>query len=399
VSDQSRRGLDWTNFFLADVQMAFGAFLAFYLAELGWPKQDVGLALAVGGLTGVVAQIPGGALADAVRWKRALVALGVVLIAVAGLILALWPSFTLVFVAEILHGATAGLVGPAVAAISLGLAGRHGMSLRVGRNYRFAAAGSAATAAVMGALGLYVSNGAIFIAIALLCIPALIALSRIRPEEIDYACARNAARREHDLGLQRPVDLAKNRNLILFAGCLVMFQLANAPLLPLVSENLAVSKAALGPLFMAGLIIVPQIVVALLAPWIGYWSELWGRKPFLLAGFACEAVRALVYAGISGPWLMLPVQLLDGATGAIFTVLTVLVIADLTTGTGRFNLAQGIVGAVIGVAAAIGTSAIGFIVYRFGDLAGFLIMAAAASVGLVLLWAFLPESKPSAYLD
>src|SRR5215470_6137788 len=71
VSDQSRRGLDWTNFFLADVQMAFGAFLAFYLAELEWPKQDVGLALAVGGLTGVLAQIPGGALADAVRWKRA----------------------------------------------------------------------------------------------------------------------------------------------------------------------------------------------------------------------------------------------------------------------------------------------------------------------------------------
>ena len=138
VSDRSRRGLDWTNFFLADVQMSFGSFLAFYLADLGWSKQNVGLALTVGGLAAVVAQIPGGALADAVRWKRGLAACGFVLIAAAALILALGPSFSLVFDAETLHGMSAGLVGPAIAAISLGLAGRHGMSSRIGRNYRFA---------------------------------------------------------------------------------------------------------------------------------------------------------------------------------------------------------------------------------------------------------------------
>jgi hypothetical protein len=38
VSDQSRRGLDWTNFFMADVQVGFGSFLAFYLADQGWSK-------------------------------------------------------------------------------------------------------------------------------------------------------------------------------------------------------------------------------------------------------------------------------------------------------------------------------------------------------------------------
>src|SRR5262249_43243927 len=79
VSDRSRRGLDWTNFFLADVQMSFGSFLAFYLADLGWSKQNVGLALTVGGSAGVPAQIPGGALADAVHWKRGLAASGFVL--------------------------------------------------------------------------------------------------------------------------------------------------------------------------------------------------------------------------------------------------------------------------------------------------------------------------------
>src|SRR5947209_1923644 len=89
VSVHSRRGLDWTNFFLADVQMGFGSFLAFYLADLGWTKQDVGLALTIGGLAGVAAQLPGGALADATRWKRGLAALGICTIALSALLLAL----------------------------------------------------------------------------------------------------------------------------------------------------------------------------------------------------------------------------------------------------------------------------------------------------------------------
>jgi MFS family permease len=209
VSDRSRRGLDWTNFFLADVQLSFGSFLAFYLADLGWSKQNVGLALTVGGLAAVAAQIPGGALADAVRWKRALAASGFVLIAAAAFILALRPDFSLVFVAEILHGTSAGLVGPAIAAISLGIAGRHGMSSRIGRNYRFAGAGNAVTAAFMGALGAYVSNHAIFIATAILCVPALVTLAEIRANEIDYVRARNAAKRGNTFDLQRLLDFTR----------------------------------------------------------------------------------------------------------------------------------------------------------------------------------------------
>src|SRR4051812_38651743 len=83
-----------------------------------------------------------------------------------------------------------------------------------------------------------------------------------------------------------------------------------------------------------GLIVVPQVVVTILAPWIGYWSELWGRKPLLLAGFVIEVGRSLLFASVSDPLLMMVVQLLDGVTGAAVTVLTILVVTDLTTGTG-----------------------------------------------------------------
>ncbi|MFL4984309.1 MAG: MFS transporter [Xanthobacteraceae bacterium] len=397
VSDRSRRGLDWTNFFMADVQVGFSSFLAFYLADLNWTKQDVGLALTVGGVAAVAAQIPGGALADAVRWKRGLIVIGVVMIAPSALVLALWPTFPLVFAAEILHGATAGLVAPAIAAISLGLAGRQAMSSRVGRNFRFAAAGNVLTAAAMGALGYYVSNSAIFIMAAILCIPTLLAVFEIQPNEIDYALARNASKRDRTLDVQRVFDLAKNRNLFVFAAGMVLFHFCNASLLPVVGQNLAHSKAALSPLLMAGLLIVPQIVVAGLAPWIGYWSEMWGRKPLLLCGFAIEAARALLFTLTSDPNLVMVIQLLDGMTAAIVTVLTILVVADLTAGTGRFNLAQGVLGTLIAISSAVSTTVFGFVAQHFGDLTGFVAMAAGTGLAVALFWTLLPETKPEKY--
>jgi MFS family permease len=205
--------------------------------------------------------------------------------------------------------------------------------------------------------------------------------------------------RDQTVNLQRLVDLIKNRDLLVFAACMVLFHFSNASLLPLVSQNLAHSKDTLGPLFMAGLVIVPQIGVAILAPWIGYWSELWGRKPLLLAGFAAQIARALIFSMVTDPWMMIAVQVLDGITGAAVTVLTILVLTDLTTGTGRFNVAQGILGTLMGIAVALGTGTIGFIVERYGDVTGFLVMAAGTSVAVVLLWALLPETKPAEYLD
>lgn len=399
ASAQSRRGLDWMNFFIADVQTGFGTFVAFYLAGRGWTQESVGLALAVGGMAGVLSQVPGGAVADAVTWKRGLTAIGIVMIAVAGLILAFTPSFGWVLGAEVLHGTTAGVITPAITAISLGLVGRRAMSLRTGRNYRFAAAGHALTAALMGVAGSYLMQGAIFFAASVLCIPALIALGRIRSDEIDYARARNAATGEQAGNVARVLDLAKNRPLVLFTAAIVLFQLADASILPLVGEQVAVGMGDYSSLWMSGLIIVPQIVVAILAPWVGYHSERKGRRPLLLLGFGLEPIRAVLLALTSSYPLLLVGQLLDGISGAVITVLTVIVITDVTTGTGRFNLARGAVGALSGLAASVSTMGTGYIAKAFGDAVGFMVIAVAACAAIVLLWAFFSETKPQQYLD
>jgi MFS family permease len=390
ASPQSRYGLDWMNFFLADVQTGFGTFVAFYLAHLGWSERSVGVALTAGGLAGVLSQIPGGALADAVRWKRGLIAIGIIMIGAAALILAIRPTFLLVMVASVLQGSTGGIVTPAIGAISLGLVGSRGMSLRTGRNYRYAAAGHAVTAALMGFVGVY-AMGAIFGAAAALCIPALIALSLIRPQEIDYARARNAARGHRAAQIGRVTD----RRLVLFTAALVLFQLANASMLPLIGENLATTIPTQSSLWMSGLIIVPQIVVAMLAPWVGYHSEKRGRKPLLLVGFALPPIRAALLAFSNAYPFLVVAQVLDGVTGAIIGVLTIIVIADLTKDTGRFNLAQGAVGAAIGIAASLSTLATGYLFQAIGPAGGFITIATIAGAATALIWMFTSETKPS----
>jgi MFS family permease len=188
VSRQSWYALDCLNFLVASVQIGLGTFVAFYLASLGWSKESVGLALASGQIAGVLGQIPGGAITDAITWKRGFAAFGILMSMGAALIFAAAPQVTLVFVAEILDGLTAAIVPLAIAAI----VGRRAMSSRTGRNYRFAAAGIVVTAVAQGLIGSYFAKNAIFFATAALCVPALVALSFIKPDEIDYCRARNA---------------------------------------------------------------------------------------------------------------------------------------------------------------------------------------------------------------
>jgi MFS family permease len=397
ASAQSRRGLDWMNFFVADVQTGFGTFVAFYLAQQGWSHDRIGVALSVGGIAGVVSQIPGGALTDALTWKRGLIAIGIVAIGIAALLLALEPSLISVLAAELLHGVTAGIITPAIGAISLGLVGRRAMSLRTGRNYRYAAAGHVLTAGLMGVAGAYLFNGGMFIAAAALCVPALIALAFIRGDEIDYARARNAAVGKEGPNVARVLDLARNHKLLLFTAAIVLYQLADASLLPLIGENVATSPPGQSSLWMSALIAIPQVVVALFAPWVGYHSERKGRRPLLLTAFAIEPVRALLLAFNSGYAVLLVGQLLNGVSSAAIVVLTVIVVTDLTAGTGRFNLAQGTVGALSGLAASVSTLATGYIVAGFGAAAGYLAITAVAAAATAVIWVFLSETKPEKY--
>ena len=284
----SLRGLDEVNLLLAGALSGFGPYVAAFLAEQNWTQQDIGFVLTAGGFAGLLSQLPGGALLDAIRSKRIAVALGAGMVAAGALIIAIWPSFPLVFCALVLQGITGGFLGLAIVAISLGLVGNAALAERLGRNQRFASTGGVFAAGLMGLIAYFLSYRAIFFVAAALVIPLLLALGRIQPSDIHFG--RASCIPDHQ-GPSAPPrarlgSLWKTRALLIFGGCVFLFQMANASMLPLAGEAFAYSKEALSSLIVSALIMVPQVIVAIMAPWTGRRANTWGRRPLLLIGFA-----------------------------------------------------------------------------------------------------------------
>lgn len=390
---QSLHGLDWLNFFLADVQSGVGPFLAVYLATSGWDEQGIGVALMASGITGIIAQTPAGALADRVRSKRTLIACGIIALAIGALLIASYPAFWPVMAAQMFIGASTSVFVPTVAAISLGLVGRKLFDRRQGRNQTFNAAGNVTAAVSMGLIGYFLSNRGIFFFVVACAIPTLWALARIRSDDIDYATARGSDGGDGQAAASSIKILLTDRALLIFLICAVLFHFANAAMLPLLGEMLSKGHGRTSMMFMSACVVTTQFILTLLASWVGIKAGQWGRKPLLLVAFGVLPIRGVLYTLTNSASLLIAIQVLDGIASAIFGVVAVLVIADLTRGTGRFNLTLGAVTTAVAIGAALSQSVAGTIVHRFGYHAGFIFLASVAALAFVILWAALPETR------
>ena len=393
ASGRSLIGLDSLNFFLADVQTGLGPFLAIYLAANHWNEQQVGMALAAGGIAGIAAQTPAGALIDNARAKRTIVAVAVVGLVVGALVTALFPQFWPIITAQILIGGTSSVFIPAIAAISLGIVGRKAFDARQGRNQMFNAAGNVCAALAMGLLGYYVSNRSIFFFVVCFAIPTLLSLTLIDPKRIDFNRARGCDGAADDGKPAQFRLLFKDHALVLFLGCAVLFHFANAALLPLLGEMLSKGHGRASMAFMSACVITTQFVITLIALRCGKLAASWGRKPLLLIAFAALPVRCVLYTLTDNTVLLVSIQILDGIAAGIFGVVSTLVVADLTRGTGRFNLSLGAIAAAVGIGAAISQAIVGAIVHHTNYTTGFLFCAAIAAAAFVLLWIFMPETN------
>jgi predicted MFS family arabinose efflux permease len=398
---RSAYGLDGFVFFVADVLTAFGPFVAVYLTSQHWTQLDIGLVLTIAGLVALAGQMPGGALVDAARSERRLAALAVAAIGASALVLAIWPIFPVVLSAVALHAAAVCVLGPAIAAISLGLVGHAGIGERLGRNARFASLGTGLAAVAMGASGYFFSNQAAFFVTAAAIIPALISLALIRESEIDPERAHGgnnngnvAAGEPHPPHRVESLGrLLRRRALLIVAGYVTLFQLANAAMLPLLGVVVTMRSSEWATVLVAASIVVPQLVVAALSPFIGRSAQRHGRRPLLLLGFAAVAIRGLLFAVVSDPYLLVAAQVFDGIAASVFSVMVPFVVADIARGTGRFNLSLGIVGTGTGIGASLSTTLAGYVSDHFGSAAAFLGLAGIAAVGLALVWALMPETR------
>lgn len=391
---RSARGLDAVNFLMADVRDGVGPFLAVFLkASQHWQPGDIGLAMGAAPIAAALCQIPAGLLVDATRAKRALVAVAGLIVAVGCLAIALRPSLGLVIAAQALLGAAAAIIPPTIAALSLGIFGRHRLDARISRNESFNHAGNFTAAVLAGGLGQLLGYRWIFYLVGVAAIGSAAAVSRIDGSAIDHGRARGGEAQDGG----RPVPLRRllqDRALRVFLISVVLFHFGNAAMLPLAGQVLARVHPGTDVAALSACIVVAQFVMVGVAWMVGRAvARGIGRKTIFLVALAVLPVRGLLFAGTTSPYGVVAIQVLDGVAAGIFGVIAVLIAADLMRGTGRFNLAQGLVALATGIGAGLSNVLAGYVVQWAGYPAAFLTLGGIAVAALAYFALRMPETE------
>jgi MFS family permease len=388
----SIRALEATNFFLADVQTGLGPFLAAYLAGAGWEPARVGMALTIGGIITVVLQAPAGAIVDQLRSKRLILVLASAVLAVGAVLLSVTATPWAVYTSQILIGGAGPFLGPTLAAVTMGIVGVTFFDRQFGKNQSFNSAGNVACALLIAGMSHFFGNRAIFITAAVLTIPTVLAIRAINSKDIDYDLARGGAIEVEGKEVAARASVMKtllgDRTLLVFLACAFLFHFANAAMLPQLGEMLSHGSRASAAPFMSACIIVTQVVIMCFAPAIGRFANPHGRKPLLMVGFGVLPTH--------NACSLIAIQVLDGVANAIFVVISILVVADRTRGTGRFNLAQGSLATAVGIGAALSNTFGGELIQHFSYRISFLSLGAIAAFAFVLLWTSIPETLTNA---
>jgi MFS family permease len=395
--------LDALNFFLADVRDGLGPYLAIYLlTEQKWDQASIGVVMSVAALAGIIAQTPAGALIDKTAAKRGLIIAAAVMVTIGSIVLPLFPGFFLVATTQGLTHVAAAVFAPALAAITLGIVGPKAFAKRIGRNEAFNHAGNATAATLAGVFAYFFGPIVVFWLLAGMAIASIFAVLSIPAGAIDHHVARgldgttesgDTDRRDKPTGFQ---VLLTCKPLLIFAVASVLFHFANAAMLPLVGQKLALVNRELGTTLMSVCIVAAQMVMVPVAILVGRNADAWGRKPIFAAALAVLALRGALYPLSDNPYWLVGVQLLDGVGAGIFGALFPLVVADLTRGTGHFNVSQGAIATAAGLGGALSAAAAGFIVVAAGYSAAFLFLAAIAAVALGMFVVMMPETGPAA---
>lgn len=395
ISLRCQIGLNSLNFFLAAVQTGFGPFFSVYLTERGWSQVDIGVALSIGTAAVLILQLPAGALVDAIHRKRFANGLGLLLLGLSvGLLLAK-PTPGPVWTAQVVHALASCILTPALAALTLALCGHDAFSERLGINARYASLGNAVAAGLLGAIAFYFSERAVFVAVALLVIPAIVTLPLFRNSDrvvqIDHPSLLHP--RERRQRNQQPWDIFKEPALHIFAVCAVLFSLANAAMLPLALNELAKRTGHSG-FVVSACIMVPQAIVALCSPWAGRTAQRIGRRPVLLVGFAAVPLRAILFIDLPDAFPLVVIETLEGISGTVFGLMVPLIAADVTKRSGFLNLAISSIGLAIGLGATISTTLAGWLADELGAPMAFFSLAVIGLGALLAVWSWMPETRP-----
>jgi MFS family permease len=387
--------LDAVNFLAADVRNLFGPFVnVFLVTGQHWSQTDVGLVTTASGLLGIVFQTPIGAAIDVTRAKRGVIVLTMAAMTVSAIIIFVAPTFWPMALALSVLAVAGDAFAPAVSALTLGLVTGDKLARRLGRNSAFDHGGNIAIALLAGAVGYAFSQRAVFLMVPVFAALTSAAVLAIPANAINHDRARDSA---HDGETKHAPEgyrvLFQTRPLMIFALCAFLFHFANAPLLPLVGQKLALQFPQEATAMMSFCMVAAQGVMLPIALLVGRNADGWGRRPIFLVAFAVLPIRAALYVLSDNAFWLIGVQLLDGVGAGIYGALTPLMISDMMRGTGRFNLAQGAIATTMGIGASFSGLAAGVAVDHFGYSVSFLAFGAAAAVAFLVFLGFMPETR------
>ncbi|WP_244146017.1 MFS transporter [Paraburkholderia caledonica] len=397
-SSRSLRGLDALNFLMADVRDGLGPFLSVYLkGTQHWSSGNIGLVMAASGIAAAICQIPAGLIVDTVRVKRLLIAISGLLVAAGCILIAFFPKLPTVLAAQITLGAASAIIPPCLAALSLGVVGHRLMPARISRNEGFNHAGNFTAAILAGGLGQYVGVKWLFYLVCAFAIASALVVLLINPKEIDHELARGADSTSDEPTRHNPLSFSalwKKRDLKVFIVSVMLFHFGNAAMLPLAGQVIAKVHPGMDVIALSACVIAAQLVMVAVAAGVGHALRRGiGRKSIFLVALAVLPVRGVLFSMTSSPYAVVLIQLLDGIAAGIFGVIGVVIASDVMRGTGRFNLAQGLMALAVGIGAALSNVTGGYVVEKFGFAPGFLTLAAISVFALVFFAVFMPETR------
>ncbi len=386
--------LDGLNFFLADVRGGLGAFVSVFLVtSAGWSAASIGQVLTISGLLGIALHTPVGTLIDDIKAKRALLVGAVVLLAICAIAIERYPIGPVVFTADVTMAVLGGVFAPVVAAITLGLVPERAFPARLARNAVFDRAGNIVVAVLVGLVGWYWTENATFYMIPAFALLAVAVVLAIPAGAIDHDRARGFDRKQVVKDAQPVLRfLLSNKPLLLLAAIAATFHFANASLLPLVGQKLALAHPGYETVLMSACILLAQLVTIPVALIVGRKASLWSLKWMLAAASVALIARALIFAVADMPAILIAAQALDGVSAGIWDVLLPLMLADYIVGSGRYSASRGMVSTVQGVGGSLSNVVTGTLVTASGYSTAFLFAALFAGAACALI-ALLPEPE------
>jgi len=416
-------------------------FQSIYLVQIGWNEGSVGLALSLMGFTALSFQTISGDMIDKTTYdRRKVLSLACVITTISALAILFVSNdnyhYGLIYVTKTLQGMASTFIGPTISALTMGYFGPRYFDKNMANIILYSHVGTLVTAVLAGfsAYYLYPNIQYSFLVLGFALMLSLIFI-RVLPrgdpamgrglhgtnENHTFDSQGNVIHSEGSNGNDEEftddkdsVDAEKSEQeaasywtvftdskicILCLTG--LFFHFANANVLLVLGEMMSNNnddgsiKRTAFPL-IAGAITIAQISMAITTKFCNVVTHDYnvGRKVLFLAGLMSLPIRCflLILWKDSGDYYLMSTQLLDGIGGGFFGILHPYLVADITYGTGRFNVAMGLTGTCFGIGASLSNFLGQLVVQNFGHITSLYGSLFISFIPIVLFSVFMPET-------